>query len=196
MAPRRTTAPFRPLSSRPRPQTIAAQRERRLRELEAEETAQDALRFARDIRRRQVLEDASAVLDDDPPHQPAPELVEPEEAWEDIPGPPDALADPDPQDFNGEPDAQDPILLSLHEQAKQIKRKKLLDHWDAQYAQLFDAYLEGKDSTSDWSTPQWSQDRQPPCNCSPGVVRERAVVLVDIHGTSDSNQPSSLVAEL
>lgn len=179
MASRRKPASFRPLSSLPRPRTPAAQEERRLRELEAEETAQDALRFARDIQRRQALERAAAQAGD--PHHAEPPLRWPEDEWEDIPPRPEDMIDElDPHAAH--PNASDPILLSLHEQAKQLKRKKLLDNWEAQYATLFDSYLETKQKTKDWSTAAWNEDLQPACNCGTGLVRERQVVLVDIHG--------------
>lgn len=182
MPSRRRPAPFRPLSSLPKPETAATQRERQLRELEAEETAQDALRFARDIRRRQALEEAASGAAD--PHHPdpaVPDLVDPADPWEDIP---QHLLDENEHQpgLHGQANAPpDPILLSLEEQAKHLKRKKLTDNWDAIYATIFDAYLKAKHISADWSTPEWSQDSQPACNCGPGLVRERDVVLVDFH---------------
>lgn len=163
---KRQIAPFRPLSRLPKPETAAAQQERQLRELEAEETAQDALRFARDIRRRQALEGAAAHQGD--PHHAGPAGQDHEGLWEDEMDqlPADIL-----EDVNSPPAdleaglADDPILFGLHEQAKQIKRKKLLDNWQAQYDSLFDAYLKAKHLTTDWSTQEWSKDYKPACHC-------------------------------
>lgn len=183
MPTRRKTKAFRPLESLPRPLTPAAEHERHLRELEAEETAQDALRFAREIRRREAL-NAELALEGDH-HHPDP-LQQPDDVWEDIPP-----TDHNQADRPGDPelahDAEfhhDPIILSLHEQAKQLKRKKLQENWEAQYRLMFDAFLEAKHASLDWSTPDWSQDQQPACNCGtePGTaVRHRDVVLVDFH---------------
>lgn len=179
MASHRKPSAFRPLSKLPKPQTAAAKEERRLRELEAEETAQDALRFAREIRRRQALEDQAAELGD-PLHHPVPGLQEPDDAWEDLPPP---LDNADEGHANaGEP--EDPVLLSLHEQAKQMKRKKNLDRWEAEYTTMSNVFLQCKHITRDWSTTEWSQDLQPACNCGPTSVRHRQVVLVDIYSRS------------
>lgn len=181
MPHRRGPTPFRPLSSQPKPRTALAQQERRLRELEAEETAQDALRFARDIRRREALEDAGAQLGE--LHHPDRAVPDPEDPWEDLaPRPDDGLDNVNANYLDGEPN--DPILLNLHEQAKQIRRQRHIDNWLALYDELFDAYLQGKHQTNDWSLSEWGKDSQPPCNCGAGLVREREVVLVDLHGMS------------
>lgn len=132
-----------------------------LRKLEAEETAQDALRFAREIRRREALQDGE-LNEEDPLHRDQPQ---PEDIWEDV----EHLADgPDVPHPEG-PDLQaDPVILLLHEQANQIKRQKKQANWEAQYTMIFEAFLEVKHETSDWSTPDWSRDLQRDCNCGTG----------------------------
>lgn len=169
---------FRPLNRLPKPQTAAAREERRLRELEAEETAQDALRFARDIQRRQALEDQAAQRGE-PLHQPAGGNPPPDDDWLDLPPPNEHEA----EGHNDTDRPEDPIILSLHDQAKQMKRQKLLERWEAEYTTLFDVFLQCKHLTKDWSTSEWSQDVQPACNCGPASIRHRQVVLVDLHST-------------
>lgn len=176
MPSQRQEKSFRPLDSLPKPQTNLVRQRLRLRAIEAEEMREADRQLQRHLIRRDQGGHDEDEEDDAGPAEP--------EEWEDINHQPDH-GPPD-----GDPMHGDPVLDGLHQSAKQIKRKKNLDNWAAEYSRMFDAFIMGRHQTDDWGNARWDHDFQPHCNCGlpgQGKLRRRGVVLVDLDCVFISN---------